>query len=96
MKKGGFPASGHYEPADKALWCRAWDFAGGKYEPLGVACLDVATDQFNGWYPFPKGNGGLKPYPDPADTLFLACALKGKVVPFDFKAKRWCQFLDVP
>lgn len=22
--------------------------------------------------------------------------MKGKIVPFDFKAKRWCQFLDVP
>src|SRR5205814_660437 len=27
---------------------------------------------------------------------FLPYSLKGKVVPFDFKARRWCEFLDVP
>src|SRR4051812_32437167 len=35
--KAPLPASGHYEPADQALWCRVWDFGGGKYQPLGLA-----------------------------------------------------------
>jgi outer membrane protein assembly factor BamB len=90
------PGGGRYEPRDKALWCHVWDFAGGKYKALGIARLDLATDQFTGFQVFPKDDNGLKPYTDPATTLFLPFTLKGKVVPFDFKEKRWCQFLDVP
>jgi hypothetical protein len=90
------PSGGRYEPRDKALWCHVWDFAGGQYRPVGIARLDVAKDQFTGWYAFPEDFAGLKDYADPAATFFLPHTLKGKVVPFDFQEKRWCKPLAVP
>jgi hypothetical protein len=93
--KAPFPSSGRFEPGDKAIWCNVWE-AGGQYRPLGIARLDIEKNEFPGFFPFPKDGAGLKPYTEPATTLFLPYTLKGKVVPFDFKEKRWCQFLDVP
>ena len=58
--------------------------------------MDLATDAFTGFYPFPEDDVGLKPYDRVESTFFLPYSLKGKVVPFDFKAGRWCRFLDVP
>lgn len=66
------------------------------YRPIGIARLDVEKNEFTGFHAFPKNGDGLKPYTDPATTLFLPFTLKGKIVPFDFKEKRWCKFLDVP
>ena len=60
--KAPFPASGQFEAADDALWCRVWDFGGGKYVPLGLARLDAGKDEFTGYYPFPK------------DDAFCLCA----------------------
>jgi hypothetical protein len=91
--KAPFPSSGRFHPADKAIWCNVWETG---YRPLGIARLDVEKNEFTGFFDFPKGDDGLKPYTDPATTLFLPYSLKGKVVPFDFKEKRWCKFLDVP
>ncbi|GEM_PF-3360102 len=89
-----FPGGGTYE-TDKAIWCGVWELT-GSYQPFGLARLDIEKNEFTGYFPFPKNDAGLKPYTDPATTLFLPYSLKGKIVPFDFKAKRWCQFLDVP
>jgi hypothetical protein len=94
--KTPLPGSGLPEPGDRALWCGVWDFAGGQYVPLGLARLDVAKDEFTGWYPFPKEETGLKEYTDPQATFFLPHTLKGKLVPFDFKERRWCRSLPVP
>lgn len=90
-----FPSSGRFEPSGRALWCNVWE-AGGQYRPLGIARLDPGKDEFTGFFPFPEEDAGLKPYTDPASTLFLPYTLKGQVVPFDIKEKRWCRFLDVP
>ena len=90
------PASGKYDPRDKAIWCFVWEYAGGKYAPIGIARFDIATDSYTGWFPFPESDHDLKPYTDPTTTLFLPYSLEGKVVPFDFKEKRWCRYLDVP
>jgi hypothetical protein len=90
------PAGGNYEARDNAIWCRLWNHADGKYLPVGIARLDVKTDKFAGWWEFPKDDKNLKPFKDPATTLFFPLTLEGKVVPFDFKEKRWCQFLSVP
>jgi hypothetical protein len=73
-----------------------WDVAGGKYVPLGLARLDAGKDEFTGYYPFPKDDAGLKPFADPAVTTFLPHTLKGKLVPFDRKERRWCRWVDVP
>jgi hypothetical protein len=94
--KTPFPSSGQFEPADDALWCRVWDVAGGKYIPLGLARMAVGTDEFTGYYPFPKDDEGLKPFADPEVTTFLPYTLKGKLVPFDRKERRWCRWIDVP
>lgn len=90
-----FPSSGRYQPADGALWCNVWD-TGGQYRPLGIARLDVTKNEFTAFHPFPTNDDGLKPYTAPARTLFLPFTLKGKIVPFDWKEKRWCRFLEVP
>ncbi|MCC6443809.1 MAG: hypothetical protein IT210_10190 [Armatimonadetes bacterium] len=91
-----FPGSGRYEPRDKAVWCYIWDMQGGQYVPLGLARLDAATDKFTGYYPFPSDAEKLEPYADPGNTLFIPYTLKGHLVPFDFKAKQWGQFMSVP
>jgi len=93
--KAPFPGGGSYEATDNAIWCKVWQ-AGGQYGPLGIARLDLEKNEFTGFHPFPTDDDGLKPFTDPAKTLFLPYTLKGKVVPFDFKEKRWCKFLDVP
>jgi hypothetical protein len=92
--KVSFLGSGTYQ-ADKAIWCRVWELT-GSYQPFGLARLDIEKNEFTGYFPFPKDDDGLKPYTDPATTLFLPYSMKGKIVPFDFEAKRWCRFLDVP
>lgn len=97
--KAPVPSGGRYEPRDQAVWCQAFDLAGGQYVPLGMARLDVAKPEaprFTGYYPYPAGDAGLEPYSDPAATFFIPLTLKGKMIPFDFKEKRWCKFLDVP
>jgi hypothetical protein len=88
-----FPSFGRYHAQDNALWCNVW---GDGYRPLGIARLDLKKNAFTGFHSFPKADDGLKPYTDPTTTLFLPYTLKGKIVPFDFKEKRWCKFLDVP
>lgn len=94
--KQPLPSSGQYDAEDKAIWCKIWDNSKGQYGPVGIARLDIAEGKFTGWYDFPKDDTGLKPYTDPANTLFLPFTLKGQVVPFDVKEKRWCSFLKVP
>jgi streptogramin lyase len=90
------PGGGRYVAADNALWCFVWDYTGGVYKPLGIARLDLGTKAFTGWYPYPAADDGLRPYTDPEATLFLSATLKGKLMPFDFKEKRWCRFLAIP
>jgi hypothetical protein len=94
--KTPLPGGGRYEPRDKALWCQVWDNTAGQYLPVGLARLDVATEKFTGWYPFPKEDAELRPFAEPATTFFVPHTLKGKVVPFDFKQGRWCSPLPVP
>jgi hypothetical protein len=94
--KTSLPTSGRYEPRDGGIWCYVWDIAGGRYIPIGIARLDARTDQFTGWYPFPNDDATLQPYSHPDATFFIPYTLKGKIVPFDFRAKRFCKFLDVP
>jgi hypothetical protein len=89
------PASGRIETRDNALWCHLWS-PDILYRPIGIARMDLATDTFTGFYPFPEDDAGLEPYDRPETTFFLPYSLKGKVVPFDFKARRWCKFLEVP
>ena len=89
------PASGRIETRDNALWCALWS-TDMNYRPFGIARMDLATDTFTGFHPFPEDDSGLKPYEQPESTFFLPYSLKGKVVPFDFKAGRWCKFLNVP
>src|SRR4029077_3151928 len=48
-----FPGGGRYEPRDDAIRCNVWQ-SGGQYQPLGIARLDVATDEFTGFHPFPR------------------------------------------
>ena len=93
--KAPFPSFGRFEAQDKAMWCNVWE-AGGQYRPLGIARLDTEKNEFTGFHSFPSDDDGLKPFTDAATTLFLPYTLKGKVVPFDFKEKRWCKFLDIP
>lgn len=93
--KTPLPSSGQFEPSDNGLWCRVWDMT-GQYVPVGLARLDVEKGEFTGWYLFPKDDADLKPYTDPKTTMFLPHTLKGKLVPFDLKEKRWCRFIDVP
>jgi hypothetical protein len=99
---GALPSAGHYEAADHAIWCKLWDYSTGQYVPQGIARLDAATDKFTGFWEFPKreprdgDKSQLEPVSDPTNTFYLPWSLKGKLVPFDFKAKRWCKFIDVP
>lgn len=90
------PSAGHFEPGDQAIWCKLWDYSTGQYVPQGVARFDVATAQFTGIWPFPKDDAALAEFTDPAHTFFLPWTLRGKLVPFDFNAQRWCRFIDVP
>ncbi len=90
------PFGGRYVAKDGAIWCGVWDFTGGQYVPLGVARLDVSKNAFTDWCPFPKENADNKPFTDAQTTLFYPYTLKGKLVPFDFKQKRWCKAIDVP
>jgi hypothetical protein len=92
------PSSGRQVPADRAIWCAVWDYTGGQYLPVGIARLDLATDRFDGWFPFPtvEEQARLQPYSDPDATLFYPHTLKGKLVPFDFKERRWCRPIAVP
>jgi hypothetical protein len=90
------PYIGRHIPADGAIWCNVWDFSGGLYAPVGIARLDLATDQFNGFFPFPADGASLAPYTDPAGTLFYQWSFEGKLMPFDVAGRRFCRFIDVP
>jgi hypothetical protein len=90
------PTSGSFEPRDNAIWCAVWLVSRGEYDPVGLARLDVASNMFTRWYPFPHEDSALRPYGDHATTFFLPYTLKGQLVPFDFKKKRWCKFMPVP
>lgn len=91
-----FPLGGRYEPRDGGVWCQSFDLTGGGYVPLGMSRLDPTTGTFTAWFPYPKSSDGLEPYGDPEATFFVPDTLKGKLIPFDFKERRWCGFLDVP
>ena len=41
------PSLGHYEAQDLALGYGVWNYAGGKYVPVGIARLDVKNDRFH-------------------------------------------------
>jgi hypothetical protein len=90
------PGGGAYEARDGAIWCRIWDNSTRLYAPLGIARLETKSDQFTGWWSFPQDDTGLEPFSVPDTTFFLPFTLRGKIVPFDFQAKRWCRFLSVP
>lgn len=90
------PSFGQFDPRDGAVWCGIWDYTGGRYQPVAIARLDTRTDSFAGLWYFPKDDAGLQPYTDPETTRFYPWTLKGKLMPFDFKAQRWCKFIDVP
>ena len=90
------PSFGQYDQRDKAVWCGIWDYTGGQYRPIGIARLDTRSDSFTGIWYFPKDDAGLQPYTDPDNTRFYPWTLKGKLMPFDIKTKRWCKFIDVP
>jgi hypothetical protein len=47
------PASGRIESRDNALWCHVWG-PGTQYRPIGSAQMDLPTDTFTGFYPFPE------------------------------------------
>jgi hypothetical protein len=94
--KTSLPTGGRYDPRDGALWCYVWRVEGFQYLPVGIARLDPKTDTFTGWHDFPKNDATLTPYTNPDTTFFLPDTLKGKLVPFDFAAKRFCKFIDVP
>lgn len=94
--KTPFPSSAQYEPSDQALWCRVWDMTGAQYVPVGLARLDLNKDEFTGFYAFPTSDTGLAEYGDAKASFFLPYSLKGKLVPFDFKEKRWCRSIAVP
>jgi hypothetical protein len=90
------PSSGRYEPRDGAIWCSVADNTGFQYRWIGIARFDLASGAYTSFHPFPDQSENLAPYDDPERTLFLPHWLSGRVAPFDFKEKRWCQFLDVP
>ena len=90
------PSGGRIEASDDSLWCFVWDLGDGQYRPLGIARLDLGTDRFTGWYPFPEDDEGLGPFEEPGATFFLPHSLRGRLVPFDFRARRWCRPLAVP
>ena len=90
------PSGGRYVAADGAVWCIVWDYSRGLYEPVGIARLEVKSDRFTGFFPFPKDNAVPLPRGDPETTLFYPHTLKGRLVPFDWQAQRWCAALDVP
>ena len=90
------PSGGQYVAADRAVWCQVWDYQTGQYIPVGIARLDVTTNKFNGWFPFPQEDAKNEPFTDAAATIFYPHTLKGKLVPFDFKQRRWCQPIPVP
>ena len=90
------PGGGHFEPRDGAIYGRSWERAGGKDVFHGLARLDTATDTYTDFFDFPEKREGLQPFTDPATTFFVPEWLTGKVIPFDFKEKRWCRPLDVP
>ncbi len=94
--KTPMPTSGRYVAKDGAVWCAVWDIAGGQYNPLGIVRLDVTTNAFTGWFPFPKEDAANKPFTDEQVTQFYPNTLKGKLVPFDVKQQRWCEPIAVP
>ncbi|MEW6304190.1 MAG: hypothetical protein AB1705_12005 [Verrucomicrobiota bacterium] len=90
------PSGGRFIAADGGVWCSVWDYTGGQYVPIGIARLDVKTDQFDGWYPFPAADAEAKPFSNTDTTVFYPHSLKGQLVPFDFKERRWCRRIAVP
>jgi hypothetical protein len=92
--KTPLPSDGRYVAADGAVWCSVWDFTGGQYQPVGIARLDTSRDQFTGFFAWDDARE--EPFADAASTLFYPHSLKGKLVPFDFRRKRWCKPVAVP
>jgi len=90
------PSSGRFVPTDHALWCASWDFTNGQYVPVGIARLDLTTDRFTSWHPFPKDDAELNEFSDPETTLFYPETLRGKLRPFDLTTRRWCKSIAVP
>ena len=68
------PYIGRYIPSDGAIWCNVWDFTAMGYSPVGIARLDLATDQFDEFHPFPTDDAGLALYTDPA---VARCSISG-------------------
>jgi hypothetical protein len=91
-----FPLGGRYEPRDGAIWGQSFDLSGGKYVPLGLSRFDLKTNTFTGWYPYPKAGERLKPFADADKAFFMPETLHGKLIPFDFAERRWCEPLDIP
>lgn len=95
--KTTLPTSARFEPRDGTVWCSVWQASKGEYIPIGIAQLDPKSDTFQGYYPWPKDDDAtLEPYTDARNIWFLPYTLKGKLVPFDLKAKRWCKSVDIP
>jgi hypothetical protein len=94
--KTQLPSFGRYDPRDHAIWSGIWDYTDGKYIPIAITRFDVKTDSFTGIYYFPKDDTALQPYSDPDTVIFYPWTLKGKMIPFDFRTKRWCSFMGVP
>lgn len=90
------PYVGRYIPTDGAIWCNSWDFSGGQYRPVGIARLNLATDQFDEFHLFPSDGTSLAPYidPDPTLTLFYQRSFDGKLMPFDVPNRRFCRYID--
>jgi hypothetical protein len=90
------PSSGTYVAEDGAVWCGVWDIADGQYIPRGLARLDAATNQFTDWRPFPSLDAVDPPVVNHETTIYYPYTLKGKLVPFDWKARRWRRMVDAP
>jgi hypothetical protein len=88
------PSGGRHVAADGAVWCSVWDFTGGQYKPVGIARLDTKTDAFTGFFPWDDTRD--EPYTDAEATAFYPHSLKGKLLPFDLKRRRWCKPIAVP
>jgi streptogramin lyase len=90
------PSSGRFAIDDHALWCASWDFTTGQYIPVGIARLDMTTDQFTSWHPFPEDDTDLAEFTNAQTTFFYPETLQGKLRPFDWQTRRWAKAIVVP
>lgn len=90
------PSFGGYDPRDRGIWAGIWDYTDEKYRPIAITRLDTQTDSFSGIWYVPKNDTDLLPCTTPESTRYYAWTLKGKLMPFDIREKRWCKFIDVP